>query len=342
MDQHDETLDPVAALNEIAFRLEREFAPAFKVKAFRKAIALLDGMDDLPARLADGRLRRTAGIGDTTFGVIREALDGEVPAYLQKLRERAEPLSRPAPGDALRVRGDLHSHSEWSDGTTSIRAMADAARWLGREYLALTDHSPSLKVANGLSAERLTEQLDEVARIDGEVDDIRLLAGIEVDILESGELDQTPQLLDRLDIVVASVHSKLRADRGTMTRRMLAGIAHPRTNVLGHCTGRLVAGSRGTRPPSEFDAAKVFAACAAENVAVEINSRPERQDPPDELIAVALAEGCLFSIDSDAHAPGHLDVIPLGVRRAVAAGIPAERIITTWPLPRLLEWAAPS
>jgi putative hydrolase len=139
--------------------------------------------------------------------------------------------------------------------------------------------------------------------------------------------------------VVASVHSKLRADRGTMTRRMLAGIAQPRTNVLGHCTGRLVAGSRGTRPPSDFDAAKVFAACAAEDVAVEINSRPERLDPPDELIAVALDAGCLFSIDSDAHAPGHLDVVSLGAQRAVDAGIPPERIITTWPVERLLAWA---
>lgn len=101
-----------------------------------------------------------------------------------------------------------------------------------------------------------------------------LLAGIEVDILENGELDQTPEMLDRLDIVVASIHSKLRSDRSTMTRRMLVGIRDPHTNVLGHCTGRLVEGSRGTRPQSEFDAKKVFAACAENNVAVEINSAP--------------------------------------------------------------------
>jgi putative hydrolase len=237
------------------------------------------------------------------------------------------------------LRGDLHSHSDWSDGGSPIALMADAARTLGREYLALTDHSPNLKIANGLSAERLTEQLDVVAGINDDGGGFRLLAGIEVDILEDGTLDQTPDMLDRLDVVVASVHSKLRADRRTMTERMLGAINDPHMNVLGHCTGRLLQGSRGTRPQSEFDAKRVFAACAAQDVAVEINSRPERQDPPDELIQMALDAGCLFSIDSDAHAPGQLDFLQYGAERAASNGVPAERIVTTWPLDRLLEWA---
>jgi putative hydrolase len=134
------------------------------------------------------------------------------------------------------------------------------------------------------------------------------------------------------------VHSKLRSDSRTMTRRMLKGISDPHTNVLGHCTGRLLQGSRGTRPPSEFDAERVFAACAENNVAVEINSRPERQDPPDGLIRRALDAGCLFSIDSDAHAPGQLDFLQHGAERAALNGVPVERIVTTWPLERLLEW----
>jgi putative hydrolase len=166
-----------------------------------------------------------------------------------------------------------------------------------------------------------------------------LLSGIEVDILEDGTLDQSPAMLDRLDIVVASVHSKLRSESSVMTKRMLGGIRDPHTNVLGHCTGRLVTGSRGTRPPSTFDAKKVFAACAENNVAVEINSRPERRDPPSALIKLALDAGCLFSIDTDAHAPGQLDFLAYGAERAAANGIPAERIITTWPVDRLLEWA---
>ena len=123
-----------------------------------------------------------------------------------------------------------------------------------------------------------------------------------------------------------------------MTRRLVAAVSNPSVDVLGHVTGRLVQGERGTRPQSEFDPQAVFAACAEHGVAVEINSRPERQDPPDELIATALAEGCLFAIDSDAHAPGQLALLDHGAARAEAAGIPPERIVTTWPLDRLLAW----
>jgi putative hydrolase len=335
-------MDAADALNEIAFWLERSAAPTFKVQAFRKAAGVISGLapEEVAERARDGRLKRTKGIGDTTFNVIRQAVDGDVPDYLEKLRQGgAEPLA--AGGDGLRaqLRGDLHSHSDWSDGGSPPELMAAAARHLGREYLALTDHSPNLKIANGLTAERLTEQLDVVAGLNGDANGgFRLLSGIEVDILESGELDQTPEMLDRLDVVVASVHSKLRSDRHTMTERMLGGIRDPHTNVLGHCTGRLLQGSRGTRPESEFDAGRVFAACAEANVAVEINSRPERQDPPDNLMQLALEAGCLFSIDSDAHAPGQLDFLQYGAERAQRNGVPAERIITTWPLDQLLEW----
>jgi putative hydrolase len=342
-------MDAVAALNEIAFWLERERAATFKVQAFRKAAGIIAGLDpsEVAARARDGRLKSMKGIGDRTYQVVRQAVDGEVPEYLEDLRQRsAAPLADGGAELHAALRGDLHSHSDWSDGGSPIQLMADAARLLGREYLALTDHSPNLTIANGLTAERLTQQLDVVAAInaasgaDCEKDGFRLLTGIEVDILESGELDQSPEMLDRLDIVVASVHSKLRADGATMTQRMLQGIRNPRTNVLGHCTGRLVEGSRGTRPQSDFDAGKVFAACAENNVAVEINSRPERQDPPDDLIQLALDAGCLFSIDSDAHAPGQLDFLQYGAARAAHNNVPAERIVTTWPMERLLEWSA--
>ncbi|WP_312672122.1 PHP domain-containing protein [Microbacterium sp.] len=327
-------MDPVDALLEIASLLERERASRYRAQAFRQAAATFQ---DLPSDVQGDptRLRAAKGIGESTFAVIRQAQAGEVPEYLVELRGDVEPEKV----SELRgkLRGDLHAHTEWSDGTTSIEVMAAAARAQGHEYQAITDHSPRLRVARGLSAERLREQIPQVRAQSG--DGFTLLAGIEVDILEDGALDQEDALLADLDIVVASVHSKLRMDGRAMTARMIAAVSHPRVNVLGHCTGRLVQGDRGTRPPSAFDAAAVFAACAENGVAVEINSRPERQDPPDELIAIALEAGCLFSIDSDAHAPGQLSLLDHGAERAERAGVPASRIVTTWGLSRLLAWA---
>jgi putative hydrolase len=336
-------MDGAEALREIAFRLERDRAAVFKVQAFRRAAAIVAGWDadELAARVRDGRLQRTKGIGGTTATVLRQVSEGAVPDYLTDLRERqTEPLAQGGAELRAQLRGDLHSHTEWSDGTTPIEDMIDAARVLGREYQTITDHSPHLTVANGLTSERLLQQLDALAGMNAAGSTVRILSGIEVDILEDGTLDQTPDMLERLDVVVASVHSKLRSDADTMTRRMLGAIADPHTTVLGHCTGRLVEGPRGTRPQSEFDARAVFAACAEHGVAVEINSRPERRDPPGELIDLALEAGCLFSIDSDAHAPGQLAFLDYGAERAAAHGVPAERIITTWPVEQLLAHAS--
>jgi putative hydrolase len=209
-----------------------------------------------------------------------------------------------------------------------------AARDLGHEYVALTDHSPRLKVASGLSPERLRSQLEIVRGLNEEMAPFRILTGIEVDINEDGSLDQEPELLAELDVVVASVHSKLRMPRREMTRRMLAAIANPHTDVLGHCTGRLLTG-RG-RPESEFDAEAVFEACREHGVAVEINSRPERLDPPKRLLAQALEAGCLFSIDTDAHAPGQLEWQSNGCARAEECGLDASCVINTWPAADLL------
>lgn len=326
-------MDPVAALLEIASLLERERASRYRAKAFRQAAATFQELSD-DVRTDPTRLRASRGIGESTFAVIRQAQEGKVPEYLVELRGDVEPERVSALRG--RLRGDLHAHTDWSDGMTSIAVMAAAARAQGHEYQAITDHSPRLRVARGLSAERLREQIPLVRAESG--DGFTLLAGIEVDILEDGALDQDPELLAELDVVVASVHSKLRMDARPMTARMIAAVSHPRVNVLGHCTGRLVEGERGTRPPSAFDAAAVFAACAENGVAVEINSRPERQDPPDELIAIALAAGCLFSIDSDAHAPGQLSLLDHGAERAERAGVPAARIVTTWGVERLLAW----
>jgi putative hydrolase len=337
-----DAVDPVAALRRIAFLLERRQADSYRIKAYRGAAGTVLGLpaDEVRSRSAAGTLRDLPGIGAKTAAVVADCVAGRVPAYLLELEQTAGPLA--VGGAAVRgaLRGDLHSHSDWSDGGSPIEEMAMTAVELGHEYLVLTDHSPRLTVANGLTAARLTQQLEVVAAVDDALGEgFRLLRGIEVDILDDGALDQTEEMLGRLDVVVASVHSKLKMDAAAMTRRMVAAVGHPETNVLGHCTGRLVTGGRGTRAQSSFDPAAVFEACAEHGVAVEINSRPERRDPPDDLVATALAAGCVFSIDSDAHAPGQLDFLAYGAERAEQLGVPLERIVNSWPLDRLLDWA---
>src|SRR5690606_21828297 len=336
-----EDVDPVDALREIAFWLERERASTYRVEAFRTAAAVLSGLsaEEIAERARTGTLRRMKGLGPRTTTVVEQALHGAVPAYLADLRARnAEPLASGGAELRARLRGDLHSHTDWSDGGSTIEEMARAAAWRGREYQAITDHSPRLTIANGLSRERLERQLEALAEVDAEMDGVTLLSGIEVDVLDDGTLDQDDDLLAALDVAGASGHSTLSLAPRAMTRRMPAAVSNPRTDVLGHCTGRLVEGSRGRRRESRFDAEAVFAACAEHGVAVEINSRPERQDPPDRLIDLAIELGCLFAIDTDAHAPGQLDFLDHGAERAAARGVGPERIVTTWPLERLRAW----
>jgi len=328
----------IAALERIAYILEREQEPTYRVRAFRNAAAVVRALPD--AELEQRSRRRTlqslSGIGPATARVIEEALTGVTPEYLQRLETVASPIPDGALALRQALRGDCHVHSDWSDGGSPIEEMARTAVDLGHEYIVLTDHSPRLTIAHGLSVERLREQLDVVRGINEQLAPFRILTGIEVDILEDGSLDQEPDLLAQLNVVVASVHSKLRMPPAEMTPRMLTAIRNPHMDVLGHCTGRIVVG-RG-RPESEFDADAVFAACRAHHVAVEINSRPERLDPPKRLLKLAVETGCRVSIDTDAHAPGQLEWQLRGCERADACGVSAEMVINTMTADELVAW----
>jgi putative hydrolase len=332
-------MTPEAALSRVVHCLDRAHDTSFKAKAFFRARNVVRDTDpaEIEERARAGTLTKLEGIGDSSARLITEALAGGTPDYLAHLEATtAVPITEDGRRYRDALRGDCHLHSTWSDGGAEIEEMAETAIELGHEYMVLTDHSPRLTIAHGLNRERLVRQLALIAELNERLAPFRILAGMEVDILEDGALDLDDDLLARLDVVVASVHSKLRMERTAMTERMIVAVANPHVDILGHCTGRLI----GKRPESTFDADYVFAACAQFGTAVEINCRPERLDPPRPLLDLAIEYGCWFSIDTDAHATGQLEWQPHGCNRAAEREVPLERIVNTMAAEDLLAWTS--
>ncbi len=332
------------AIERAVYLLDRGHTPVQKVRAFSKALTLLDelaaewGENAIGELVAKGELTKLEGIGPSIEAVVSGAYGIGSTDYLDQLEVSTE--IDPGIGQNLRtqLKGDCHSHSTWSDGAAELRAMAEAARAIGHEYLVATDHSARLTVAHGLSPERLEQQISEIDQLNEELAPFRILTGMEVDILDDGRLDLPDEFLARLDVVIASVHHRIHQRPEDMTKRLVRAVAHPHVDILGHCTNRKVMGNR--RKPSQFDADYVFAACARFNTAVEINCRPERQDPPEDLLDLAVEWDCRISIDSDAHSPGQLEWVNYGCDKAALAGIGADRILNTRTADDLLELLA--
>jgi DNA polymerase (family 10) len=231
------------------------------------------------------------------------------------------------------IRGDLHTHSTWSDGSVSIRQMAEAMRARGYEYFAVTDHSKALAMANGLNAARLREQAEEIVEVQAEFPDIKILRGVECDIMRDGSLDLDDEILHELDIVVASVHSAFNLDEAAMTARVIKAVSHPAVDILAHPTGRVL----GVRPPYDLNIPAVIEAARESNTALEINSS-ERLDLKDEHAFAACEAGVLLCIDSDAHSPRMLPNVKFGVLTARRAWCEAKDVLNTRSTAELVQW----
>jgi DNA polymerase (family 10) len=230
------------------------------------------------------------------------------------------------------IRGDLHVHTTWSDGTRSVRDMAMAARERGYDYICITDHSQSLAVANGLDAARLRAQRAEIEVVNAELAPFRVLQGVELEVRADGSLDFPDEVLASLDLVVAAVHSGLRQDRERLTARAVAALRHPLVDILAHPTGRMVGGRAG----GDFDLDVLYAEAVKTGTALEIDGDPARLDLRDVHARAAIAAGCTLSIDSDAHAAEGLENMFYGVGVGQRAWVPPERVLNSLPLEALL------
>lgn len=319
--------DAATYLAEISYLLRRQ-GDSHRARAFnRVASTLLEKRPDLEAMSRTGRLDTLEGVGATIADILTELVQTGDSSYLRRLRHEVGEVETPAfevsPLAAEGYRGDLHTHTDWSDGGASVLEMARAARARGYEYLGITDHSPRLTVVNGLGPERLAAQARQIQEAREQVDGLELLQGIEVDILEDGSLDLPDEVLAELDVVIASPHLKLRTERAAMTERMLRAVEHPHVDIIGHPTGQ----RPGSRAGADYDFDRVFRRAAELGVVLEIDCDPARLDLSPELARLAADLGCRLSLDSDAHAPEQLNYVDINIWLARKAGLEPSQLL---------------
>src|SRR5438309_321063 len=320
-------------------------------EAFGAALQYFTGSKAHNVRLREMAVRR--GLKISEYGVFDEATGARVageteedvyaavglPWIPPELREDGGEIDAaregrlPALVERAHLRGDLHDHTEWSDGHHPLERLVEAAQARGYEYVIVSDHSRSLTIAQGLSVERLRQQRAEIRAVQAR-HTIRILAGSECDILEDGRLDFPDEVLAELDVVVASVHSRFKQERATMTARIVRALENPHVDILGHPTGRRL----GSREPYDVDLDAVFAAARAPGKAVEINASPERLDLNDVHARRAAEAGVPLSIRTDTHYLSELDNVDLGVAVARRAWLGREQILNTRSLDDLLAW----
>lgn len=248
--------------------------------------------------------------------------------------EAAERQQLPPLVELSDIRGDLHDHTNWSDGNSSLETMIEAARARGLEYIAITDHSAGRGIANGLSIARLSEQIAVIKDLSDKYNDIRILTGSEVDIRSDGSMDFPDHLLAELDVVIGSIHSAMGQDKDTMTRRIISAMENPNVDIIGHLTTRLI----GSRDPVALDEEAIFRSAAATKTALEINAAPKRLDLKDYHIYRARELGVMLVISTDSHMPEHLDYMRYGVSQARRGWCESRDILNTRPLPELLTF----
>jgi histidinol phosphatase-like PHP family hydrolase len=330
---------------------------------YKQAAGAILGLDEPIEQLVqpDGTLPRIPRIGPSSTRVIQEVLATGASAlveravdasgrraevdrrrglrahFLSRARVRAVNADNSLGGPRLAdYRGDLQMHSTWSDGSQTLEAIVAAGRAHGYAFCAVTDHSGGLPIANGLSPARFAAQRIEIDRLNrADHGTFRLLAGVEANIRADGTVDVEPDDRRLFDIVVAAPHAVLRS-AADQTPRMVAAVTAPGIHILGHPRGRMY----GSRPGVAAHWPRVFAAAAASGVAIEIDGDPSRQDLDYELAREADAAGCLLALDTDAHAVSQWRYAEIAVAHARLAGVAPDRVINTWPLDRLLDWAA--